>query len=179
MAGVQETKPGSGPGLAHVGITVDDLDEAIEWYCGVLGLELLSGPLEVSSSDDRIGDQVLDVFGCEVRFRQAHLLLADGVALELFEFVDPPAERPSERFPFWRVGVSHICLYRRDIDEVITRIAASKGRVRNSKIWDVIPDEPYKMCFCEDPSGNVVEIYSHSHGEVFGGREGYEQRGQS
>lgn len=173
----QDDKPHRGrAGLAHVGITVEDLDEAIEWYCEILGLELLSGPVEVSSSDKRIGAQVLDVFGRSVRFRQAHLLLADGAALELFEFIDPPVESGDERSPFWKVGVSHICLHRRDIDEVVERVAQSQGRVRNSRVWEVIPGEPYRMCFCEDPSGNIVELYSHKHSEVFGGRTGYQHR---
>jgi catechol 2,3-dioxygenase-like lactoylglutathione lyase family enzyme len=163
-------------GFAHVGVTVDDLDEAIDWYCQILGLQLLAEPVEVSSSDARIGDQVRDVFGRDVSFRQAHLLLADGTALELFEFTDPAVRRATDRFAFGETGFWHICLYRRDVDEIVSRIAESKGRVRNSKIWEVIPGEPYKMCYCEDPSGNVVEIYSHSHAEVFGGRQGYEQR---
>jgi catechol 2,3-dioxygenase-like lactoylglutathione lyase family enzyme len=163
-------------GFAHVGVTVEDLDEAIEWYREILGLELLSGPAEVSSSDSRVGDQVRDVFGREVVFRQAHLLLADGTALELFEFTDPPVKPPANPFAFGESGFWHICLYRRDVEQIVARIAKSKGRVRNSRVWEVIPGEPYKMCYCEDPSGNVVEIYSHSHAEVFGGRQGYEHR---
>ncbi len=163
------------PKLAHVGLTVDDLDVAVRWYRDVLGLELLGEPVEISSADPRIGDQVSDVFGREVRFRQAHLALAGGTALELFEFIEPKGER-GETFDFWRAGLTHLCLFEKDIDGLVERIGASEGRVRSSRIWEVIPGERYRMCFCEDPAGNVVELYSHSHLEVFGDRAGYQPR---
>jgi hypothetical protein len=37
-----------------------------------------------------------------------------------------------------------------------------KGKQR-SKIWDIPPSKGYKIAFCEDPFGNVIEIYTHSY----------------
>jgi catechol 2,3-dioxygenase-like lactoylglutathione lyase family enzyme len=159
-------------GVAHLGVTVSDLDRAIEWYSDVLGMEVLVPPIELSSDDPRIGDQIADVFGGAVRFRQAHMIAAGGVALELFEFSEPETERDPE-MPYWRTGVWHICVYGRDIDQIVERVRLHGGVVRSSKIWEVVPGEPYRMCYCEDPFGNVIEVYSHSHEDVFGSRRGY------
>jgi catechol 2,3-dioxygenase-like lactoylglutathione lyase family enzyme len=162
------------PALAHVGITVDDLDRAVRWYTDVIGLRLVAGPFDVRASQPGVGAQATDVFGeAFQRFRQAHLSTANGVALEMFEFVDPPTERPSDGFAYWQVGLSHLCLVDPDIDGLVGRIERSGGRRRTSKVWDIFPGEPYKMCYCEDPFGNVLEIYTHSHEQVFANRRGY------
>lgn len=41
------------------------------------------------------------------------------------------------------------------------RIVVTGGKQR-SKIWQLFADKPYKIVYCEDPFGNIVEIYSHS-----------------
>ena len=93
-------------------------------------------------------------------FRQAHLLGANGVALELFEFEEPLAERR---------GIFHVCVVAPDVAGTADRIAAGGGR-RTSRIWPIFEGEPYVMCYCEDPFGNVVELYSHDHERVYGKR---------
>jgi hypothetical protein len=30
-----------------------------------------------------------------------------------------------------------------------------------------VPGRPWRLCYCEDPWGNVIEIMSHSYAEVF------------
>lgn len=163
------------PAIAHVGITVDDLDRAIEWYTDVIGLRLIAGPLEVRASDGGIGAQAVDVFGEAFgAFRQAHLAAANGVALEMFEFSEPRTERRRESFPYWQVGLSHLCLVDPDLDALVRRIEESGGRRRTSRIWEIFSGEPYRMCYCADPFGNVLEIYTHSHEQVFANRAGCE-----
>lgn len=161
--------------LAHVGLAVPDLDRAVAWYQDVLGLELLLGPVVVETDDSHTGHQVRDVFGRDsVRFRQAHLSTGNGVALELFEFVDPPAETRPDNFEFWKTGFFHICLVDRDIEDLAERIVATGGRLRTTGIWSVFPDQSkFRFCYCEDPFGNILELYTHSHEQVFANREGY------
>ena len=53
--------------LNHVGLAVRDLDAAIEWYSGVLGFELFSGPFDLVISDERAGHLLRDVMpGVEI-----------------------------------------------------------------------------------------------------------------
>lgn len=159
--------------IAHVGMTVTDLDQAMDWYCGVLGFEPIGPAAEVAADDGHAGTVAADVFGPRLgRFRQAHLASANGVAIELFEFLDPPTEPRRDNFDYWKTGIFHLCLLAPDIDELAARIAASGGRQRTSRVWEMWPGEPYRTCYCEDPFGNVIELYSHSHERTYANRGG-------
>jgi len=159
--------------VAHVGMTVTDLERAVAWYRDVLGLEPLGEPLEVWARNGHAGVVAADVFGPRFgAFRQAHLASANGVALELFEFLDPPSERRAHDFEYWKTGVFHLCVVAPDIEQAAQRIAASGGRRRTSRVWEIFPGEPYLTCYCEDPFGNVIELYSHSHERTYANRAG-------
>jgi catechol 2,3-dioxygenase-like lactoylglutathione lyase family enzyme len=157
--------------LGHIGLTVPDLDAAVRWYADTFGFELIMGPVEVTVDNPRIADQLREVFGRDVRFRQAHMVMGNGVALELFEF-DEPETRGSGRFDYWNVGLFHICMVDPDIETLAMRIEAAGGR-RRTPVREIFPGEPYRFCYCEDPYGNIVELATHPHAEAFGGRERY------
>jgi catechol 2,3-dioxygenase-like lactoylglutathione lyase family enzyme len=161
-------------GITHVGLTVPDLERAIAWYEDVLGWELLMGPVEVHLDDSHVGRQILDVFGPRIGgFRQAHMDTGNTVAVELFQFLEPRTPADSPGFEYWRPGVFHVCLVATDIDALAERIAERGGLVRTSKVWEVFPGEAFRMAYCEDPFGNVLELYSHPHRQVFAGRAAY------
>ncbi len=132
------------------------------------------GPVELSTADGRLTEQLRDVFRAEqVAFRQAHLLAANGVAVELFEFQQPTASEGRARFEYWRTGFSHICVVEAQVDVLADRIVA-RGGARRTATRPIFPGEPYLFCYCEDPFGNVIEVASHPHSESFGGgRAGY------
>jgi catechol 2,3-dioxygenase-like lactoylglutathione lyase family enzyme len=159
-------------GIAHVGVTVTDLERAVEWYRDVLGFEPLGASVEVSTDQGHAGAMAADVFGPRLRrFRQAHLASANGVALELFEFVEPRSERRRETFQYRKTGPFHVCLVAPDIEQLAERVEAGGGRRRTSRIWEIFPGEPYRACFCDDPFGNVIELYSHSHERTYANRD--------
>lgn len=136
----------------HIGLTVTDLDAAIAWYGAVLGLEVLQGPDVIGGDEDR----VRDIFGPDVAdFRIAYLGSANGTRLQLFEFTEPPVERRSETFQYWRTGISHVGLSCADVAEAVARLEAHGGR-RRSAIHGAPPGPVY--CYCEDPDGNVIEL---------------------
>jgi catechol 2,3-dioxygenase-like lactoylglutathione lyase family enzyme len=145
--------------VTHVGIAVSDLDRAVSWYSNVLGLEPLGALATVTAGQGHAGRVAADVLGGG-SFRQAHLTGANGVALELFEFGDGDGR--------WS-GIFHVCLVPPSLDRTAARIAATGGR-RTSRIWPVFADEPYRMCYCEDPFGNRLELYSHSHERTYANR---------
>jgi catechol 2,3-dioxygenase-like lactoylglutathione lyase family enzyme len=97
--------------------------------------------------------------------------MADGVALELFEFETPPTE-PGTGFEFARVGLFHICVVEPEIEALAEKVERLGGR-RRTAIQPIFPDEPYRFCYCEDPFGVVIEIATHPHAESFGGRAAY------
>jgi hypothetical protein len=112
----------------------------------------------------------LDVLGKDFRhMRQAHLVSINGVGIELFHLIDPPHERRIPSLQFWTNGFFHICVTDPDVDKIVSLIAETGGR-QLSKIWRIHPDvEAHRMCYCEDPFGNIIEIYSHSYEPMYGG----------
>ncbi|MDE0387200.1 MAG: hypothetical protein OXI75_00730 [Rhodospirillales bacterium] len=90
----------------------------------------------------------------------AHLATADGVGIELFQFV--ANERQDNNFAYWKDGIYHICILDPDIEGLVKRIDESGGKQR-SQIWQLWPDKPYKICYCEDPWGTIVEVSSHPY----------------
>lgn len=151
--------------IAHVGMSVPDLDRAVAWYRDVLGLDPLAAATRVDLDGGHAATVAADVLGTDIgSFRQAHLTSANGVALELFEFERAPAR--------WR-GIFHVCFVPARLDRTAERIAATGGR-RTSRVWRLFPDGPYRMCYCEDPFGTTIELYSHSHERTHANREGTE-----
>lgn len=159
--------------VGHIGLTVPDIERAVRWYQDVLGWSLLMGPLDLSTRDPRVARQLREVFAAEeVAFRQAHMLAADGLAIELFQFEQPQKTVGKGDFAFWRTGLFHICLVEPEIDRLAQRIVAAGGAQR-TPVGPIFPDEPYRFCYCEDPFGNIIEIATHPHAEAFGGRDAY------
>jgi catechol 2,3-dioxygenase-like lactoylglutathione lyase family enzyme len=155
--------------INHIGVGVDDLDRAIDWYGTVLGFVLLKGPFEVRSTSPYSGPMAVDVLGANFRhMRQAHLLSPDGIGFELFQLIDPPHQRRTPSIQFWTNGFFHICITYPDVEGMVAEIAKTGGR-QLSKVWRIYPDNPrYLMCYCEDPFGNVIEIYSHPYEQMYG-----------
>jgi catechol 2,3-dioxygenase-like lactoylglutathione lyase family enzyme len=153
--------------FSHVGITVPDIDKAIEWYGEVLGFTLLAGPMMVLGGEGATGEASGDIFGAAMgSFRLAHMAGANGMGLEVFEFVDPEVEVPEDNFEYWKIGIFHFCVVDSDIEGLAGRIAGAGGKQR-SKVWSLAPGKPYKVCYCEDPWGNIVEINSHSYEQTW------------
>jgi catechol 2,3-dioxygenase-like lactoylglutathione lyase family enzyme len=157
--------------VAHVGMTVTDLDLAVSWYADVLGFVPLGAPVEVRAHEGHSGALAAEVFGAGFgAFRQAHMTSSNGAALELFQFLDPASERRSDNFDFRRTGIFHVCVVAPDVERTAERVAARGGRRRGARAAEIFPGEPYRMCYCEDPFGNVIELYSHSHERTYSNR---------
>jgi hypothetical protein len=98
------------------------------------------------------------------------MVSANGVGIELFQFIEPASElRPEENnFEYWKIGpYSHICLTEPNIEKFAEKIASTGGK-RRTDVMELTPGSGKKICFCEDPFGNVIEIYSHSYEEFWG-----------
>jgi catechol 2,3-dioxygenase-like lactoylglutathione lyase family enzyme len=156
-------------GLAHVGLTVPDIEAAIEWYQDVLGYTLIRGPDTVVGGEGHGGRQAEDVMEIEFdEMRLAHLATGNQVGIELFEFSDTPDE-PTDQDPK-APGYFHACVIDPDVEGLAERIDESGGE-HYSEVWQLWEDdEEYVLTYCRDPWGNLLEIYSHSHERMFGNR---------
>ena len=154
--------------MAHVALTVPDIDAAIAWYGEVFGLSCIAGPYELVPLGQPPDEGLVDALGpAFASARIAHLTCANGVGIELFQFRDPTTVTPDDNYRYWEVGYFHICMVDPGVDDLVKRIVQAGGRARTQKARPVFEGGPYLWAFCEDPFGNVIEIYSHTYAEIY------------
>jgi hypothetical protein len=56
------------------------------------------------------------------------------------------------------------------VEKLADKIEQSGGKKR-SQVWNTRPGKPYYLIYCEDPFGNIIELYSHSTELMYGNRE--------
>ena len=149
--------------INHVAVSVPDLDLAVNWYKEVFGFTVVREPIEFVPDDTLKGMAVKDIHGPRLKkVRMVWLSSANQVGFEIFEYIEPKAERRTNNFEYWKSGFIHICITDPDIEGLCKKISETGGKQR-SKVWEIVPDKGYKIAFCEDPFGNIIEIYSHSY----------------
>ena len=165
----------------HVAVSVTDIDSAMRWYRDVIHMTLLVEPTEVTTYekeeknyDPHLAILVKAIFGPKLgKFKFCHMSSANGVGIELFQFIEPAAElrQKETNFEYWKTGYFHIALTEQNIEELADKIASSGGK-RRTDVMELVPGNGKKICFCEDPFGNIIEIYSHSY-EQFWANAGF------
>jgi lactoylglutathione lyase family protein len=148
--------------FSHIGISVPDVEKAVEFYTTVMGWYQIMSPTEIrEESDTAIGRMCIDVFGSGWgSFRIAHMSTGDRVGIEIFEF---PNNDSPKNFEYWRTGTFHFCVQDPDIEGLVKKIKEHGGKQR-MPIREYYPgDKPYRMCYVEDPFGLIFEVYSHSY----------------
>ncbi len=156
--------------LNHVGVSVPDIDAAIDWYQRVFGFTVIAEPVEVHRDGSHFGELAADI--CGARFggmKIAHMVTGDGAGFELFEFLGPKPERRQDTMEYWKNGFFHIAITDPDVAGKVAEIVENGG-LKRSKIWELFPGEEIKVCYCEDPFGNVIEIVSHRYEQMLANR---------
>ena len=153
--------------MNHIAVSVPDLDKAVKWYHEVLGFNILTKEIEGKSDNSHLGKILSDIFGVDFKkLRLVHMSFKNQIGFEVFEFIEPKAERPANNFEFWKTSFFHISITEPDIEAITKKIVENDGKQR-SQIWQAFRDKPYKIVFCEDPFGNIIEIYTHSYEEFW------------
>lgn len=148
--------------FAHVGITVPDIEEAIEWYIDVLGWTQLKEPRLSKGDEGYGGTRAVDLLGEYREMKVAHLLTGNGIGIELFEFDDHEVSRQNPK----QLGYFHICVVDPDVEKLATKIDRHGGD-HYADIWQLYDDnDEYLLTYCKDPFDNMIEIYSHAHEEM-------------
>lgn len=149
--------------FSHIGITVPDLEKAVQFYTETMGFYTIMPPTVVTEENETaIGKMCIDVFGTGWKtFRIAHLSTGDKIGVELFEFKE--SEKLKANFEPYRTGLFHFCVQDPDVEGLVQKIVDAGGKQR-MPIREYYPNEkPYRMCYVEDPFGVVFEVYSHSY----------------
>lgn len=149
--------------FSHIGITVPDIEKAVQFYSEVMGWYIIMKPsVVVEEKETAIGKMCIDVFGEGWgEFEIAHLSTSDGIGIELFSF--PNGVKKAPEFNPFNTGLFHFCVQDPEIENLVAEVVAAGGKQR-MPIREYYPeDKPFKMCYVEDPFGVVFEIYSHSY----------------
>ncbi|EMA36539.1 Glyoxalase/bleomycin resistance protein/dioxygenase [Halococcus hamelinensis 100A6] len=129
----------------HTGITVRDLDESIEFYRDVLGLEVAA---EFTLSDEEFAAAVA-VEGATGKF--AHLD-AGGSRVELIEY-EPEGETVGETMVN-QPGAKHLGLATDDVDGFYEGLPESVEALSEPRTTG----SGSRILFVRDPEGNLVEL---------------------
>jgi lactoylglutathione lyase len=130
----------------HVGLTVEDLDRARDWYMAAFGFapamtfELPGGARGVMlRTTGGAGVELFEVAGA-----------AEGMA-----WADPPAA-------LRRRGFGHVALEVGDLDAAFAAAVDGGG----APVWDPrqSPEPGRRMAFVHDPEGNLVELIGPQDG---------------
>jgi catechol 2,3-dioxygenase-like lactoylglutathione lyase family enzyme len=135
--------------MEHVGIVVDDLAAATEFFAE-LGLEMQGeGAVEGLWVDRIVG---LD----GVRTEFAMMQTPDGNGrLELVRFHSPPNQGDSRHAPANTRGIRHIAFAVEDIDAVVARLRA-RGAELVGELERYV--DLYRLCYVRGPEGIIIEL---------------------
>jgi len=135
--------------MDHVGIVVDDLAAATEFFVE-LGLEL-QGEARV---EGRRVDRVVGLDG--VRAEIAMLQTPDGHGrLELAKFHTPSTEGGNRHAPANAPGIRHVTFAVEDIDAVVAGL-----RARGTELVGELEryEDSYRLCYVRGPEGIIIEL---------------------
>jgi catechol 2,3-dioxygenase-like lactoylglutathione lyase family enzyme len=135
--------------MEHIGIVVDDLAAAVEFFVE-LGLELQGEGLV----EGRWVDRVVGLKG--VRADIAMLQTPDGHGrLELTKFHTPVSQGGDKHAPANTPGIRHIAFAVEDIENIVARLRAQGfGLVGELERYE----DSYRLCYVRGPEGIIVEL---------------------
>jgi catechol 2,3-dioxygenase-like lactoylglutathione lyase family enzyme len=135
--------------MDHVGIVVDDLAAATEFF---VELELeLQGE---GSVEGRSVDRIVGLEGVRTRF--AMMQTPDGNGrLELVKFQSPAHQGDNPHAPANTPGIRHVAFAVEDIDAVVARL-----RARGAELVGELEryEDSYRLCYVRGPEGIIVEL---------------------
>ena len=135
-------------GIHHVGMSVPDLDEARDFYVGLLGFEEINR-VDWGGSDEV--DAIMRLCGTSGRLM---VLRAGNAFIEMFEFATPAPDRPEGERAVNQYGFTHLCLDVDDTDAVHARLLAAGVDFHCTPIATA----GVKAVYGRDPFGNVIEL---------------------
>jgi catechol 2,3-dioxygenase-like lactoylglutathione lyase family enzyme len=135
--------------MDHVGIVVDDLAAATEFFAE-LGLERQGE----GSVEGRWVDRIVGLEGVRAELAMMQTPEGDG-RVELVKFHSPSNEGDSRHAAANTRGIRHISFAVEDIDAVVARL-----RARGAELVGELEnyEDIYRLCYIRGPEGIIVEL---------------------
>ena len=135
--------------MDNVGIVVEDLDAAIEFFAE-LGLELEGrAPVEGSWADGVTGLR-------DMRVEIAMMRTPDGHSrLELSRFLAPPVVADHRRAPVNAFGYLRVMFAVEDVDDTLVRLRQRGAQL----VGEVVQyQDVYRLCYIRGPEGILIGL---------------------
>jgi catechol 2,3-dioxygenase-like lactoylglutathione lyase family enzyme len=141
-------------GIHHTGLHVSDIERSVDFYHGLLGLELLA---RRESKSDYVAD-VVGYPGAELRFAWLRHR-GGGPIIELIQYVDPAGTPidPATKNP----GTAHVCFAVPDIQATYERLKAAGVRFKSDGPVAITggPNVGGFGIYFTDPDGITLELH--------------------
>lgn len=135
--------------MCHCGVTVKNLEKALEFYHGVLGLEIVSPPCPWVL--DKEESKALGAPECIHRI--CSLKTPDGQIVELMDYKD--VESPhAESAPVYQVGQHHFSFFVEDFNGAVKELQDYGCEI----IYHPLPYEDEMWVLAKDPDGIIFEL---------------------
>lgn len=134
----------------EVGIPVIDLEKMLAFYTSVLGCE------EVRRAD--IDAALSSGLTTSAKgYVNVWLRTPNGEVIKLMHPAVPAQQTPRVDYLTERTGIAYLTFYCSDLDAVLSKAEAAGAVLRSDR--NLISGEiGIKLCFFDDPEGNVIEL---------------------
>jgi catechol 2,3-dioxygenase-like lactoylglutathione lyase family enzyme len=141
-------------GIFHGGITVSDMDRALEFYRDFLGLELL---YDRETTAPYLGEMI-GLESPDLRIAFLRTGPGDEGYIELLEYRS--IERRLVGHAPWDPGSGHICFSVVDVDRLYAELLRSGYTARSAPV-DIVsgPNTGSRAVYVSDPDGHWVELF--------------------
>jgi catechol 2,3-dioxygenase-like lactoylglutathione lyase family enzyme len=143
----------------------------VEWYTEIFGFRKLRQSVRLTDRNITPDANIFKIYGEQLQIMKiAFLTSANGVGIELFEFVDPLMKHPAT-FDYTRGGVFHICLTVSDPEGLCAKAeAAGAKRIGQTVMpWKHLDEDDIAL-YIQDPWGTVIELLSCSFEQLMANR---------
>jgi catechol 2,3-dioxygenase-like lactoylglutathione lyase family enzyme len=172
---IMADKKGGLPGLCgteHIGVTVPDLDQAVEFFVEVLGCQEFF-PLGPFQADDDWMAVHLGVHPRAVVKKMRYLRCAHGSNLELFEYEAPDQERRHPKNS--DIGACHLGFYVEDLDAAVAYLKDKGVEIQGEPTTMTSgPSAGNRWVYFRAPWGLQLELISSPDGQAY--EANYEDR---
>ena len=136
--------------VQHIAISVSDMEEALNFYSGMLGLEVM---MDMEMEGDPAIEAILGVKDLRMRYV---LFTGKGAQLNLLEFKNPKGENVAQKLRPYDHAIHHIAFAVDDVEAAYEELTA-KG------IEFISPPQDTglaKACAMLAPDGVVIELFA-------------------
>jgi glyoxylase I family protein len=149
--------------VAHVGITVRDMDKAIAFYRDRLGFKLLGDVIIAGDEADRLtrlkGTKLRAVY---VRSEKD----MKGPPLELLHFIEPRIEDETPYARLTNPGITEVAFWVTDIEQVYGDLCAQGVEFYSPpQLFEIAGYGKVKAVYFWDPDGTTLELLQVVKGE--------------